>query len=210
MSENHLLLTGFGPFGGSAVNPSEKAVRALDGEEIGAWQITSRILPVARHEGPAALLAALVDLNPGAVVCLGEATRRAAISIERVAINLLDFRIPDNCGETINDEPVIAGAPAAYFATLPVRSVLQAMLSAGVPAELSLTAGAFLCNQVFYHLLHHLATTGETLPAGFIHLPALPEQAANNPTLAASMSLDTILHGLRAGIAVIPPGASHG
>jgi pyroglutamyl-peptidase len=210
MSDNRLLLTGFKPFGGSAVNPSEKAAQALDGEVIGGWEITSRILPVSRREGPAALLAALVDLKPGAVVCLGEATRRPAISIERVAINWLDFCIPDNCGETITDEPVIIGAPAAYFTTLPVRSMLQAMLSAGIPAELSLTAGAFLCNQLFFFLLHHLATSGESLPAGFIHLPVLPEQAANNPALAASMNLDTILQGLRAGIAIIEPGVSHG
>jgi pyroglutamyl-peptidase len=142
------------------------------------------------------------------VVCLGEAGRRAGLSIERVAVNLIDDSIPDNAGEKWEDRPDVAGGPAAYFTTLPVKVMQQAMLEAGVPAELSLSAGAFLCTQVAYTLLHALAVRqlAETVPAGFIHLPRLPEQAAAaqlaHPESGAlpSLSLETMVRGLEAGL----------
>ncbi len=198
-----LLLTGFEPFGGSDVNPSEQAARALDGETVGGRRITTAILPVDRARGPECLLAAIQQHRPDAVVCLGLAAGRAVISVERVAVNLLDFTIPDNAGNQTVDQPITPGGPAAYFATLPVRAMVEAMRAAGVPAELSLSAGTFLCNQVMYTLLHAAAQEGLTRPGGFIHLPALPEQAARAAAPLPSMTLETILRGLRAALAVI-------
>ncbi len=199
----NLLLTGFEPFGESKLNPSEQVVRALERERIAGVELYTAILPVDRVRGPAALLRAVRAARPDAVVCLGEAARRVAISIERVAINLLDFRIADNAGNKATDEPIVPGAPAAYFCTLPVRAMYDAVRAAGVPAELSLSAGAYLCNQVTYVLLHDLAQQQLEIPAGFVHLPALPAQVATRDMLLPTMSLETMVLGVRAGIGVI-------
>lgn len=195
-----ILLTGFEPFDGSQVNPSEKVVRALANHPPEGIDLATTVLPVDYRRAPQVLVQALDEAQPDAAVCLGEASRRAALSIERVAVNLLDFRIPDNQGVQVVDEPVQAEGPAAYFTSLPVRRLLQAVREAGIPAELSLSAGAYLCNQVLYVLLDHLQHKSRTIPAGFIHLPALPEQAAlqaalGKPTMA-SMSLETMVRGI--------------
>jgi len=193
-----LLLTGFEPFGGSRINPSEQIVRALERENLGAIKLATAILPVDRVHGPAALVRAYQEHQPDAVLCLGEASRRMAISIERVAINLMDYRIADNAGNQIVDEPIVRDAPAAYFVTLPVRAMLNAVRACGVPAELSLSAGTFLCNQITFALLHYLAQNNLQTPAGFVHLPALPEQVIDKQPLIPSMSLETMLKGIRA------------
>ena len=198
-----LLLTGFEPFGESPVNPSEQVVRMLAGREIEGVELHTTILPVDQERGPAALLAALDEVRPGAVLCLGEARSRAALSVERVAINLLDYRIADNAGNRIVDQPIVQDGPAAYFTTLPVRTICEAIQQAGIPAELSLSAGAFLCNQVTYVLLHHLVSQQIHIPAGFIHLPALPEQAARHSQAIPSMSLETASAGIDAAIRAI-------
>ncbi len=197
-----LLLTGFEPFGGSPVNPSQQVVQALASQTFARIQLRTVILPVDRERGPAQLLEAVRTIEPEAVLCLGLAERRAALSVERVAINLLDFGIPDNSGRQETDKPIVPGGPAAYFVTLPVRALVTAIRAAGVPAELSLSAGTFLCNQVLYTLLHNLTPASIPVPpaAGFIHLPALPEQATQSPLPMASMSLDTMLRGIRAAI----------
>jgi pyroglutamyl-peptidase len=195
-----ILLTGFEPFGGSSVNPSIQVVRALAGERIDGIELSVAMLPVDRVSGPSTLITALDTYRPDRVVCLGQASGRAALSIERVAVNLLDFNIADNAGALVTDEPIVPGGPAAYFATLPVRQMLVAVRAAGVPAELSLSAGTFLCNQVLYTLLHHLAVNGMSAPAGFIHVPALPEQAAAHHGLIPSMSLDTMIAGVHAAV----------
>ncbi len=197
------LVTGFEPFGGSSVNPSEQIVNALEGQTIGGAQLLTAVLPVDVQRGPQVLLDAVQKEQPDAVLCLGEASRRLVLSIERVAVNLLDFRIPDNTGHQLIDEPVISGGPAAYFATLPVRKIYQALIEAGIPAELSLSAGAYLCNQVFYRLLHFIALNGLHIQAGFIHIPALPCQAARQPLPQPSMSLETSLSGVRTAISVL-------
>ena len=196
-----LLLTGFEPFGGSTCNPSEQVARALDGQTIGGVTIHTSILPVDCERGPRALLDLLSSRKPDAVLCLGEAARRPVISVERVAVNLLDFRIPDNSGAQVVDQPVIPGGPAAYFVTIPARKVYEAIQTAGVPCELSLSAGAYLCNQVLYHLLHHIAHNGWNIPAGFIHVPSLPQQVIKHTPQAPSMSLDTSLTAIRTAIA---------
>jgi pyroglutamyl-peptidase len=197
------LVAGFEPFGGSTINPSAQAAQALDGQVIGGARLAGTVLPVDGQLGPRRMLEALHDCRPDGVVCLGEASERAVLSIERVAINLRDYRIPDNSGRQVVDEPVVPGGPAAYFATLPVRKILQALLEAGIPAELSLSAGTYLCNQVMYHLLHDLAVNERKIPAGFIHLPALPQQAAGAPRPQPSMGLETTLAGIRTAIAVM-------
>jgi len=199
----NVLLTGFEPFGGSQVNPSAQVVRTLARDGLPGVALHSAILPVDRQGGPATLLNAVRALHPDAIVCLGEATRRMAISIERVAINLLDYRMADNAGHQAIDEPIVPDGPAAYFVTLPVRAMLEAVRAAGIPAELSLSAGAFLCNQVTYELLHYLTTHQLAIPAGFVHLPALPEQVTNAYPPMPSMALATMTCGIRAVIGAL-------
>ena len=204
-----LLVTGFEPFGNSSINPSEQVARALDGGQIGGRSIVAAILPVEGVRGPAMLLEALRALRPAAVVCLGEASYRPVLSVERIAINLMDYRIADNAGRQAVDQPIAPEGPAAYFATLPVRAICQAILAEGVPCELSLSAGTFLCNQVMYTLLRHAAIEGLTMPGGFIHLPALPQQAAQADARMPTMSLETSLRAARAAFkavaAALPP-----
>jgi pyroglutamyl-peptidase len=187
------LLTGFEPFGQSSVNPSEQVVRMLAGRQFEGFGVETAVLPVHRFHGPQKLLALVQQTRPDAVVCLGEAGGRTAVSIERIAVNLLDFRLADNDGLVVQDESIAADGPAAYFTTLPVRALQQAVATAGIPAELSLSAGAFLCNQVTYELLHFLAQQQLAIPAGFIHLPLLPEQAAGQTPLRPSMALDVMV-----------------
>ena len=173
-----LLLTGFEPFGGSDVNPSAQIVAQLAETGIEGVLLNTAVLPVDRKGGPAKLIEAVDKIEPDAVLCLGQAGSRPVISIERVGLNLLDFRIADNLGEQVVDQPIIPDGPTAYFATLPVRAMQEAAMAVGVPAELSLSAGAFLCNQVTYEILHYLAQNRLQIPAGFVHVPFLPEQAA--------------------------------
>ena len=201
-----VLLTGFEPFDNSPINPSEQVVRALVGETIPGVHLETAVLPVDVQAGPAALLQALKAAQPQAVLCLGQASRRSVIAIERVAVNLLDFRIPDNGGNQISDQPVVPGGPAAYFTTLPVRSILERLTSQGIPAQLSLSAGAYLCNQVIYTLLYRLQSQDLNIPAGFIHLPDLPEQAARKSAPGPSMSLETMIRGVRLALQVIAQG----
>src|SRR5262252_3416609 len=198
-----VLLTGFEPFGGSQVNPSREVVGRLARDGVSGVTLHSAILPVDRQGGPATLLHAVRAIHPDAILCLGEAARRMAISIERVAINLLDYRMADNAGHQAIDEPIVPDGPAAYFVTLPVRAMLAAVRTAGIPAELSLSAGAFLCNQVTYELLHYLTTHQLDIPAGFVHLPALPEQVTNAYPPMPSMALETMTRGIRAVIGTL-------
>ena len=196
-----LLLTGFEPFDGGSLNPSQLAVQQLVSEGLPGCEIVPVILPVIADIAPGLLLTRLEEVQPEVLLSLGLAGSRPVISIERIAINLLDFRIPDNAGRQLLDNPIVADGPAAYFATLPVRAMYEAVLAAGVPVELSLSAGAYLCNQVMYAALHLIAVRGWRIRAGFVHLPALPEMVTTRPI--PSMSLETMLTGLRAMLAVI-------
>ena len=198
-----ILLTGFEPFDNSPINPSEQIVRTLANESIQGIQIETSVLPVDFKLGPTVLLNAVKVSEPEAIFCLGQANRRAVISIERVAINLLDFRIPDNAGNQVEDQPIELNGPAAYFTTLPVRKIFSVLKENGIPAELSLSAGTYLCNQVMFTLLHYLKEQDLKIPAGFIHLPALPEQAAQMKGSVPSMSLETMIRGIRLAIQVI-------
>jgi pyroglutamyl-peptidase len=197
-----ILLTGFEPFGGSPINASEQLVRSVVEDPPPGFDLCTCILPVDRSGGTSRLRELLNDGTFEAVLCLGEANR-ALISIERVAVNLLDYRIPDNLGQQVQDEPVVPGGPAAYFATLPVRRIFEEIRQAGIPVELSLSAGTFLCNQAMYTLLHHLSESGQSIPAGFIHLPVLPEAAARSHRPQASMSVETTRRALEAVLGVL-------
>jgi pyroglutamyl-peptidase len=200
----NILLTGFEPFGGEAINPSWEVARALQGQLIAGAMVHARCLPTAFGAAPAALAAALVEVRPGVAIALGQASGRTEISIERVAVNLIDARIADNAGDRPQDVAVREDGPAAYFSTLPIKAMRNGLRAAGHPAGLSLTAGAFVCNQVFYELQHQLA--GRGVKSGFIHIPALPEQAARTQPTVASMSLAAQVDALKLAIAIALTG----
>ncbi len=196
-----VLVTGFDPFGDAEVNPSWLVASALHGRQIAGHRIVGAQLPTVFGQS-ARRLAALLKLHrPSLVVCLGLAAGRAAISLERVAININDARIPDNHGAQPVDSPVAMTGPSAYFARMPVKAMVQAVRTAGIPAELSNSAGTFVCNHVFYALMHQLATQrGHTRTrGGFIHLPCLPEHALAHGE-PASMALDDMVRGMKAAI----------
>ena len=171
-----ILLTGFEPFGGGSVNPSWLVAQHLAGVDLAGEQLQAVQLPCVFGLSAQRLVQALAQHQPDVVLALGLAQGREGISIERVAINVDDARIPDNAGQQPIDTPVVPGGPAAYFSTLPIKRLAQGLQQAGHAAHISQTAGTFVCNHVFYALQHHLH--GQGVMSGFVHLPALPEQAA--------------------------------
>jgi pyroglutamyl-peptidase len=177
MAVVRILVTGFEPFGGQSLNPSWQVARALHGLPLEGAQVTSVQLPCVFAQALPALQQALAQHHPDIVLALGQAEGRCDFSVERVAINVMDARIADNAGAQPIDVPVVAGGPAAYFSTLPIKSLVAGLKAAGFPASVSQTAGTFVCNQVFYALQHTLAGLG--VHSGFVHLPLLPEQAAH-------------------------------
>ena len=189
-----ILLTGFDPFDGETVNPSWEAVRALHGRRVGGHLVVTRQLPTEFAASLRLLKTAMRELKPAIVLGVGQAGGRPQLSLERVAINLQDARIPDNASAQPIDEPVIAGAPAAYFSTLPLKSMLAALHDAGLPAEISHSAGTYVCNHIAYAMLH-LAAKRRGVHAGFIHIPYLPAQAASLRG-AASMAQAEVERGL--------------
>ena len=181
-----VLLTGFDAFGGETINPSWQACNALQGLQIGGHQVVAALLPTVFDESLQVLHGLMRVHKPVLTVCVGQAGGRNAMSLERIAINVNDARIPDNAGASPLDTPVVDGAPDAYFTRLPIKAMLQAMLHDGVAAEVSQTAGTFVCNHVFYGLMHVLATQRgfKRARGGFIHVPFLPEQGTPSMTLA--------------------------
>jgi pyroglutamyl-peptidase len=188
------LVAGFGPFGGDTVNPALAALRLLP-PRLGALEIVTWVVPAVFGRAIEALEDALAATIPDLVLCVGLAGGRAALSLERIAINIDDARIADNAGEQPIDRPVIAGGPAAYFATLPIKAAVVALRDAGLPAIVSNSAGTFVCNHLFYGLMHLAATRRPGLRGGFLHVPYLPEQAARHDG-APSMALDDIVSGI--------------
>ncbi|MCW5653493.1 pyroglutamyl-peptidase I [Hydrogenophaga sp.] len=191
-----VLLTGFDAFGGQSVNPSWLAVQALDGWRVLGHTVTAVQLPTVFGAALQGLNAALETHRPALVICVGQAGGRRAISLERVAINVDDAPIADNAGARPVDTPVLHGAPAAYFTGLPIKAMLSALQKAGVPAEVSQTAGTFVCNHLFFGLMHALHTQRALrhTRGGFVHVPWLPEQGS------PSMALDDIARGLRLAV----------
>lgn len=193
-----ILLTGFEPFDGESVNPSWEVARSLQGETITGARVHSLCLPCVFGDALAVLGAELDRLRPQVVLALGQAGGRSDLSPERVAINVDDARIPCNAGRQPIDEPVVPGAPAAYFSTLPVKAIVAALRAGRLPASVSQTAGTFVCNHVFYGLMHALRRR-RGVRAGFMHLPLLPEQAAARATVPTlpSLPLATLVQGVR-------------
>ena len=192
-----LLITGFDPFGGENINPSWEAVKELP-DHIGDWQITKMEIPTVFGAAADQVIAAAEGLQPNAILCIGQAGGRAAVTPEVVAINLQEARIPDNRGNQPMNTPVVKGGPAAYFATVPVREMVQTIQAASIPAALSYSAGTFVCNDVLYRLLHHF--DGTATQAGFIHVPYLPQQAKENQP---SLPQEKIVEALQLAISVL-------
>ena len=195
-TRSKVLLTGFEAFGGESINPSWFAVKTLHGKQIAGHRIVSAQLPTVFGAALVTLNALLDQHRPALVICVGQAGGRSALSLERVAINVDDARIADNAGARPVDSPVIAGAPPAYFSTLPIKAMFLALQQAGMTAEVSQTAGTFVCNHVFYGLMHGLATRRglKHSRGGFIHVPWLAEQGR------PCMALEDITRGIQLAV----------
>lgn len=197
-----VLLTGFEPFENEKLNSSWEVARALHGEVIADATVHAVQLPCVFGASIDALDTALAEVRPALVICLGYASGRGEITPERVAINIDDARIRDNTGHQPVDTPVVAGGPAAYFSNLPIKAMVRGMREQGVPASVSNTAGTFVCNHIFYALMHRLATRVVAgVRGGFIHVPVFPAHAAGHPGMM-SMAQDTQVQGIREAIRV--------
>ena len=190
-----VLLTGFEPFGKASSNPAGEIVKQISGDNI----ITA-ILPVSYAQSAERLLALIAEHNPDVVICLGQAEGRKEITPERVAINLDDARLADNEGILRIDVKILEDGPDAYFSTLPIKEIVEAIKEAGVPASVSLSAGAFLCNHVFYVAQNKFA--GTKVRSGFVHVPLMDEQAGEFPGLP-TMPLDQMVKAVRTMLEVL-------
>ena len=190
-----VLLTGFEPFGKATLNPSGEIVKQISGDNI-----VTAILPVAYAQSAERLLALIEQHNPDVVISLGQAEGRTHVSPERIAINLDDARLADNEGVIRNDVPIVVGGPVAYESTLPIKEIVKAINDAGVPAAVSLSAGAFLCNHVFYVAQDHFK--GTKVRSGFVHVPLMDEQAGEFPGLP-TMPLDQMVKAVRTMLEVL-------
>lgn len=194
-----ILVTAFEPFGGEDRNPALDAMRALP-ETIAGARIATCVVSTEFNRSIRIVTEAIEKTRPVAVLAIGQAGGRAAVTPERVAINLDDARIPDNAGAQPLDQPIVAEGPAAYFSTLPVKAMVQAIREAGVPAELSHTAGTYVCNHLMYGILHHLCDSHTR--GGFVHVPCASEQVAGRAD-TPSLPLDSIVTALTAAIEAI-------
>ncbi|QDV50302.1 pyroglutamyl-peptidase I [Gimesia fumaroli] len=200
----NVLLTGYGPFGNTPVNPAESVARALDGTVIGEAKIVSRIVPNVFFECIDVVSAAIAELQPSLVVMLGEYGGRSMITVERLAQNLNDatrYQLADNAGAAPQGVLTAPEGPVAYYSTVPLRAMVKAMRSEGIPADISDAAGTFGCNHLMYGILHHIAQKQLPIRAGWIHLPHLPCVAALEENLGApSMSAETATAGVKLAI----------
>lgn len=193
-----VLVTGFEPFDGEKTNPSWEICRQL-GSEIAGVRVETCLVPCEFRRAIEVAAAAIERVHPTFVVCLGQAGGRQRLGVERVAINVDDARIPDNAGAQPVDEFIAANGPPAYFASLPVKAMAIAMRAAGVPTEVSNSAGTFVCNHLMYGVLHYLTESGHRARAGFIHVPFSEQQVHDKPN-TPSMAMATMVKGVRAAI----------
>jgi pyroglutamyl-peptidase len=196
---NHVLITGFEPFGGETLNPSALAVQALAGQSIAGRKVVGKVLPCVFGKSLALLRREIQRTQPELVICAGMAGGRSEISVERVALNIEDACIPDNVGQQPVDRPVIRGGPTAYWSNLPIKAIISALRAAHLPGTVSSSAGTFVCNHVFYGLMHTLARQPK-VRGGFIHVPYLPEQARRVADGSPSLPLTEIVRGLEIAI----------
>ncbi|GAA2087517.1 pyroglutamyl-peptidase I [Streptomyces albiaxialis] len=194
-----VLLTGFEPFEGYGDNPSWTAAERLAAEPPKGLEVSAVRLSCVYRRSLEELRTAVAEHRPSLVLALGQAGGRPDLTVERVAINVDDARIPDNAGQEPIDEPIVPDGPAAYFSTLPVKACVAASRAAGIPASVSQSAGTFVCNHVFYGLAHLLATEHPDVRGGFVHVPFAPHQVVERDRAgAASMSVRDMATGLAA------------
>ena len=196
-----ILVTGFDPFGGETVNPALEAVKSLPSEIHGA-EVHWVAIPTVFYQSAEVLEAEIVRHQPDVVLCIGQAGGRASLTPERVAINQDDARIPDNQGNQPIDTPIRLDGQAAYFSTLPIKAMVQAIKEEGLPATVSNTAGTFVCNHLMYQALYLADKKFPHMRAGFMHIPYMTEQVINKPN-TASMNLTDIVRGIEAAIGAI-------
>jgi pyroglutamyl-peptidase len=201
-----IIVTGFEPFGDYQANPTEELAKAVDGRQVGSTTIKSLVLPVHHARATARVASALAELAPTAILHLGLAGGRARIALEWVAVNVMDYEIPDNAGYRATGEACVPGGPAAYFATLPLDALLAELTAEGIPAYVSNTAGTYLCNQTMYTTLHAVRDRPRPPRAGLIHVPLLPAMVAASGQDAPSMDFAVMLRGLALALAVLAAG----
>ena len=197
-----ILVTGFDPFGGETVNPAYEAVKLLP-DTIGGAQIFKLEIPTVFSLSGPAVEEGIKKYQPDVVLCVGQAGGRASISVEKVAINFVDARIPDNNGEQPLDEPLQAAGPAAYFATIPVKAMMQHVREKGLPCAVSYTAGTYVCNSIMYNVLYMCEKRYPNIRAGFIHVPFACGQVIDKALTTPSMSLETIAKSLEYAIEAV-------
>ena len=186
-----LLITGFDSFGGAGINPSWEAVKLLP-EQIGDLELTKMEIPTVFGLAAETVIAKAEEVKPDLILCIGQAGGRDAVTPERIAVNIRDAKIRDNAGNQPMGEFVVPDGPAAYFATVPVTDMAQAIQDAGLPGTVSNSAGAFVCNDTLYCLLHHYAATN--VKVGFIHVPYLPEQGSPSlPLEKTAAALEAVI-----------------
>ena len=193
-----VLVTAFEPFGGETVNPSQLAAQRLaEGPPIDGVELRTAFLPVVFGDAIDALTAAIAEHDPEVVVCVGEAGGRFAVTPERVAVNVNDAPFPDNAGRKPVDEPIVEGGPVAYLTGLPIAEIVEALHRAGIPAAKSSTAENYVCNNVFYGLMHHIATDRPQVVGGFVHVPYVHEQVLGRLDPKPSLSLEQVTEAVR-------------
>lgn len=204
-----ILVTGFDPFGGESVNPAYEAVKLLP-DVIGGAEIFKLEIPTVFSLSGPAVEEGIRKYQPDVVICVGQAGGRASISVEKVAINFVDARIPDNNGEQPLDEPLQVDGPAAYFATLPVKAMVQHVKEAGLPCYLSFTAGTYVCNSIMYNVLYMCEKRYPGIRAGFIHVPYACGQVIDKANTTPSMPLETIAKSLEYAIEAVAIDRANG
>ena len=198
-----ILVTGFEAFATHPANPSEGLAKAVDGRRFGTARVRGAVLPVHHADAAPRVLSLIAETDPVAVVHLGLAAGRARVALERVAVNVMDYAEPDNAGFKASGEPCVPGGPAAYFATLPLAAILDALTAEGIPAYLSNTAGTYLCNQTLYGTLHALRERAQPPKIGFIHFPLLPAMVAVAGLEQPSMDFPLMLRAVEIALGVI-------
>ncbi len=199
-------MTGFEPFGAHSVNPTEGLAKAVDGRRVGDFVVVGVVLPVHHADTATRLAALLAEANPEAILHLGLAAGRGRLAIERVAVNVMDYDVPDNGGFRASGEPCVPGGPTAYFSTLPLPTLLKALVDDGIPAYTSNTAGTYLCNQTLYWSLHAVRNMPRPPRVGFIHFPLLPAMVAATGVEQASMDFPLMLRAVETVLGVIAQG----